>query len=249
MFPPADWAVARWPAPAPVRTLITTRSGGVSNAPYDSMNLGLRVGDDENAVRQNRARLRACLPQEPRWLKQVHGARVVAASEALQEPEADGCVARAAGEVCVVLAADCLPVLLCDLEGQAVAAAHAGWRGLSAGVLEAAVAAMRVPAASILAYLGPAIGPQAFEVGADVLDAFSRDDPAHTCFTPTAPSASGEAKWLADLPGLARRRLARAGVSAVFSDPSCTYSEPARYYSHRRDRVSGRQGALIWLEP
>jgi YfiH family protein len=152
--------------------------------------------------------------------------------------------------VCVVLVADCLPVLFCDRSASVVAAAHAGWRGLSAGVLEATVSAMQVPPSELLAYLGPAIGPHAFEVGADVLEAFARVDPgARACFTHKAPGPDGAPKWLCDLPGLARRRLTALGIDNISGGGLCTVADPARFFSHRRDRRTGRQAALIWLEP
>jgi YfiH family protein len=256
MLPHADWIVPDWPAPARVRALVTTRNGGMSRAPFDSMNLGTRVGDDARHVAANRARLRALLPAEPHWLRQVHGARVIEAGHSAAEEEADACVARAPGEVCVVLAADCLPVLFCDRAGSVVAAAHAGWRGLSHGVLERTVAASGCPGENLLAWLGPAIGPNAFEVGRDVLDAFTAGDAgARACFRSTPPGVrddmtgrDAEPKWFADLYALARRRLAAAGVRAVFGGGLCTSSDPRRFFSHRRDRRTGRQAALVWLE-
>jgi hypothetical protein len=248
---PADWMTADWPAPARVRTLLTTRTGGVSAPPFDSMNLGMHVGDEPGSVADNRRSVRALLPAEPCWLRQVHGTRAVEAVQAAAAvEEADACIARAPGQVCVVLIADCLPVLLCDRAGTVVAAAHAGWRGLSAGVVERTVARMPVASGQLLAHLGPAIGPTAFEVGADVLDAFCASDPgAVACFVPTAPGPAGEPKWLCDLPGLARRRLQALGVDQVSGGDLCTYRDPARFFSHRRDRRTGRQAALVWLEP
>ena len=249
MHPHADWIVPDWPAPTRVRALITSRNGGVSRAPFDSMNLGTRVGDDARHVQENRARLRALLPAEPHWLRQVHGARVTEARQAAAEEEADACVARTPGEVCVVLVADCLPVLLCDRAGSVVAAAHAGWRGLSHGVLESTVAAMDPAGTDLLAWLGPAIGPDAFEVGRDVLDAFTAVDAgAAACFRSRPPRPDGAPKWFADLYALARRRLAAAGVHAVFGGGLCTSSDARRFFSHRRDRRTGRQAALVWLE-
>jgi YfiH family protein len=249
MRPRADWIVPDWPAPPAVHSLVTTRSGGVSLAPFDNMNLGTRVGDDPAAVRANRERLRDALPGQPYWLNQVHGTRVVEAGQAGPDPEADACIARRVGDICVVMIADCLPVLLCDRAGTTVAAAHAGWRGLSAGVVERTVAAMGCEPSRLLAYLGPAIGPQAFEVQADVLDAFTRQNPhAAACFRARPVPPRTPAKWLADLYGLARQRLAGAGVAAVYGGGACTYSDPARFFSHRRDQRTGRQGALIWLE-
>lgn len=229
----------------PVRSFITTRTGGESVGPYASMNLGLRVNDDAQTVMRNRARLITHLPREPRWLTQVHGARVVEATSTLQDDEADACFTREHGVACAVMIADCMPVLLCDERAECVAVAHAGWRGLSAGVLENTVNAMHTSPATVLAYLGPAIGPRAFEVGDDVHYAFTADD-AHAA---AAFSALAPGKWLCDLFLLARQRLQRAGVTRIFGGQDCTYSDPARFFSHRRDRVSGRMGAFIWIEP
>jgi hypothetical protein len=234
-----------WPVPASVHTLATTRAGGVSPPPYEGLNLADHVGDDVAAVARNRALLRAMLPAEPKWLKQVHGAIVARADEMDTPVEADASVAFDPGVVCAVLTADCLPVLFCDRAGTRVAAAHAGWRGLAAGVLEASVAAMQCSPAEILAWLGPAIGPQAFEVGEEVREAFVRDLPAASAaFVPGQPG-----KWLADIYALARLRLARAGVNAVYGGGLCTYTDAARFYSFRRDKTTGRMASLIWLEP
>lgn len=245
MKAPHDWIVPAWPAPPRVRTLITTRAGGVSSGAHASFNLGLNAGDDAAAAQANRALLRAHLPQEPKWLRQVHGARAVRADGLVEIPDADASVARNAGTVCAVMIADCLPVLLCDTRASVVGIAHAGWRGLSSGVVENTVAAMGVAPAEIIAYLGPAIGPAAFEVGADVRDAFVGTDPgAGAAFTPHR-----EGKWLADLFQLARRRLAKSGVRQVFGGGVCTYRDAARFFSYRRDQTTGRMAALIWLEP
>jgi hypothetical protein len=212
------------------------------------MNLGTQVGDDPAAVATNRRSLRGFLPAEPFWLRQVHGTRVVEA-QGLEEVQADASFSRVPGVVCAVMVADCLPVLLCDRAGSVVAAAHAGWRGLSAGVLENTVATLLCPPDQLIAYLGPAIGPEAFEVGQDVLDAFlAADARASAAFRPKAPGPHGEPKWLADLYALARQRLARAGVAAVYGGGLCTYQDSARFFSHRRDPGSGRQAALIWLD-
>lgn len=239
-----DWIVPDWPAPPNVRALVTTRLGGASRGAYASLNLGLRCGDDEAAVRENRARLERALPQAPKWLAQVHGATVVEADRLDHAPAADAAVARAPGTVCAVMIADCLPVLLCDASGTTVAVAHAGWRGLAAGVVENTVAAMNVRASELVAYLGPGIGPRAFEVGAEVREAFvARDAAAAGDFTP-----AGAGKWLADLFGLARRALARAGVDRVHGGGLCTYTDTARFFSYRRDRTTGRMAALIWRE-
>lgn len=238
----ADWIIPDWPAPPQVKSLITTRNGGESRGPFSSFNLGFGVGDDPEAVRNNRARLRRELPQEPRWLKQQHGAQVVEADTLAHPPEADASIARRAGIVCAVLVADCLPLLLTDRAGTVVAAVHAGWRGLACGVIENTVQAMKVPASEILAYLGPAIGPKAFEVGTEVRDAFlARDAEAAAAFVPGA-----HAKWLADIYLLARQALARCGVTSIYGGGFCTVSDGRRFFSYRRDRTTGRMAALIW---
>lgn len=242
---PTDWIVPDWPAAATVRALITTRAGGSSRGPYKSLNLGMRVNDSADAVAANRAILRSQLPAEPAWLSQVHGTRVVEADAVTTPVEADASFTRSPGTVCTVLVADCLPVLLADRHGSVVAAAHAGWRGLAAGVIESAIATMTCPPDQLIAYLGPAIGADAFEVGEDVYQAFlSQDALARQAFRPHAPG-----KWLADLFLLARQRLAASGVSAVYGGGMCTFSDPRRFFSHRRDRVTGRMAALIWLAP
>jgi YfiH family protein len=240
-----DWIVPDWPAPPQVRAILTTRKGGVSSMPYSSCNLGYRTGDRTESVDCNRALLGAHLPAQPTWLKQVHGVTVVDAATAASLPEADGSFARRANVVCAVLTADCMPVLLCDARGRAVGIAHAGWRGLAAGVVEEVVKAMGTPVGDMLAYLGPAIGPAAFEVGDEVRDAFLR------CL-PQAREAfrnHGESKWFADLYLLARQRLSRLGVARVYGGGYCTYSDPQRFFSHRRDKVTGRMASLIWLDP
>ncbi|TLS19743.1 MAG: peptidoglycan editing factor PgeF [Betaproteobacteria bacterium] len=238
--------VPDWPAPSRVRSLQTTRSGGVSPAPYASLNLGDHVGDAPAHVAANRARLRAGLPGEPLWLQQVHGTRVADADSATTGREADGVVARRPGSVCAIMTADCLPVLLCDQDGTVVGAAHAGWRGLAAGVLENTVAAMGVAPERLLAWLGPAIGPQAFEVGPEVRDAFEKADPrASQAFVPGASAG----KYLADIYALARLRLQAAGVREIHGGGLCTVGDAASYFSYRRDRVCGRMASLIWLEP
>jgi YfiH family protein len=232
-----------WPAPERVKSLMTTRAGGVSNPPWASLNLGDHVGDDPAHVAANRARLREQLPAEPGWLRQVHSARVVELGREANF-EADASFTRQTGQVCAVLTADCLPVLFCDRAGSVVAAAHAGWRGLAGGVLEATVAAMQVPPGGLLAWMGAAIGPQAFEVGDDVCDAFvDRHPEAAAAFVPHAPG-----KWLADIYQLARIRLHHAGVQAIYGGGRCTFSEADSFYSYRRDGVTGRMASLIWLE-
>ena len=240
-----DWIIPDWPAPGNVKALITTRGGGVSIGPYASMNPADHVGDDPEAVRRNRALLRAVLPNDPHWLKQMHGVQVLrVTSDARGVPEADAALTTLENQVCAVLTADCLPVLLCADDGSVVGVAHAGWRGLAAGVLERTVAAMGVPGARVLAYLGPAIGPDAFEVGAEVKTVFTAFDPAAAAaFRPGAPG-----KYYADLYTLARQRLARLGVMRCHGGGFCTYRDPQRFYSYRRDGASGRMAALIWIE-
>jgi len=234
-----------WPAPPGVFSRMTTREGGISRPPWASLNLGDHVGDDPRHVAENRARLRRQLPAEPFWLQQVHSANVVEAGSGMIE--ADAAFSRRSGCVCSVLTADCLPVLFCDRAGSVVAAAHAGWRGLARGVLEATVTAMQVPPAEILAWMGAAIGPQAFEVGDDVRQAFvSRHAEAAIAFRPASAAASG--KWLADMYQLARIRLQHAGVSSIYGGGRCTFSEADHFYSYRRDGVTGRMASLIWLD-
>lgn len=243
-----------WPAPANVRALQTTRAGGVSVGAYATLNLGDHVGDDPVVVARNRALLRSTLPAEPVWLKQVHGNIVADADHAVGVPEADAVLARQPGKVCAVMTADCLPLLVCDEAGTVVAAAHAGWRGLAGGVVEATVTAMNVAPERLLVWLGPAIGPQAFEVGEEVRQAFMAHDPAAakafalSSALSTQGSGLGTRKWLADIFLLARQRLALLGVQRVYGGGLCTYTDAERFYSYRRDRVTGRMASLIWLD-
>lgn len=236
--------IPRWPAPAGVRAAFSLRSGGVSAGRYASLNLGSHVGDAPEAVAENRRRLARALalPAEPAWIEQVHGTRV----RDLAGPDAgaaDALIARTRARVAVIQVADCLPVLLAASDGTAVAAAHAGWRGLAAGVLEATVAALAVPAPGLLAWLGPAIGPAHFEVGEEVRAAFLDREPADAgAFTPNA-----RGRWQCDLVQLARARLRRLGVGAVYGGSWCTYADPGRFFSHRREAPCGRMAALIWL--
>jgi YfiH family protein len=232
-----------WPAPAGVRAWVTERGGGVSIGPYASLNLAGHVGDDPPAVAENRRRLRvlAALPSEPVWLEQVHGVRVLNLDSDALAP-ADGAVTTRPGVVCAVMTADCLPVLLADRAGGRVGAAHAGWRGLLNGVLPAAVQALG-GGRGLVAWLGPAIGAAAYEVGADVRDAYlARDAGAAAYF---APNARG--RWQADLYGLARRSLSAAGVAAISGGGFCTFNE-SRFFSHRRAAPCGRQATLIWID-
>jgi YfiH family protein len=251
-----DCIVPDWPAPPNVRALITTRAGGVSAGPYANMNPADHVADDPLAVAQNRALLRALLPNEPHWLKQVHGTavcRVPGPTPAgAVPPEADASITDVPAAVCVVLTADCLPVLLCDAAGTVVGAAHAGWRGLCAGVIEATVETMGVPGSQLVAYLGPAIGPKAFEVGDDVRAAFlAVDAAAEAAFAPYCAGmlnpAPGTQKWLADINLLARQRLAKMGVTRIFGGGDCTFTDSRRFFSYRRDGATGRMASLVWL--
>ena len=252
--PHSQWIVPDWPAPGKVRALITTRAGGVSAGPFGDgrgkggMNLGLKSGDAIACVQANRARLRAVLPAEPRWLQQVHGPAVADIDDDGALALADAAIARQPGRVCVVSIADCLPVLFADHDGRAVGVAHAGWRGLAAGVLQNTAVAMRRRLGDaereLFAYLGPAIGPAHFEVGAEVLDAMSERLPrAVEAFRPL-----GQGKHLCDLFALARQALAQVGISGVFGGADCTFADATRFYSYRRDKVTGRHAALIWID-
>jgi YfiH family protein len=215
----------------------------VSSGKFATLNLSARVGDDPQCVARNRAILRACLPAEPAWMKQVHGNVVVDAARATPDAEADGAVTRDPGAVCAVTTADCLPVLLSDRTGEGVGIAHAGWRGLAGGVVERVVQAMGVSPRDLIAYIGPGIGARRYEVGEDVHKAFVEPDPAAA--RSFAPRQNG--KYLVDLCGLARQRLAAAGVTEVYGGGFCTASE-GRFFSFRRDRTTGRMASLIWLE-
>jgi len=239
-----EFIVPDWPAPANMRALVTTRVGGVSAAPWDSLNLGDHVGDAPAAVSENRRRLRALLPAEPLWLKQVHGTRCVDAAHAAPSCEADAAFARRPDTVCAVLTADCLPLLLCDAAGSVVAAAHAGWRGLAAGMIEATVHSMGVPGEHLLAWLGPAIGPQSFEVGGEVRERFAAHDAA--ALAAFAPRPDG--KWLCDIYLLARQRLAALGIHRVAGADFCTLRDSQQFFSYRRDGVTGRMASMIWLK-
>lgn len=233
-----------WPAPNNVRALQTTRSGGISSAPYDSLNLGDHVGDAPLAVERNRILLNTLLPSEPVWLEQVHGTIVANADNANCRPQADACISRRRGAVCVVMTADCLPVLLCDTQGSVVGAAHAGWKGLAAGVIEATVRAMEAAPKNLMAWLGPAINQDAFEVGEEVRALFVDADPQSvTAFLPGQPG-----KWFADVYALARLRLNALGIARIYGGGDSTYRESERFFSYRRDGATGRMGTFIWLE-
>lgn len=237
-----DWIIPDWPAPTQVRACVTTRAGGASQAPFDAFNLGDHVGDDPAAVAANRQRLQETLGCRPAWLSQVHSAVTVEADPA-QLPSADASWTDAPGIACTVLTADCLPVLFCNLDGTRVAAAHAGWRGLAGGMLESAVAALQTPGEQLLAWLGPAIGPEAFEVGSEVREAFvAQHVQAAEAFRPSHNAG----RFMADLYQLARIRLAACEVSAVFGGGFCTFNDP-RFYSYRRAARTGRFASLIWI--
>lgn len=244
MLSEQDIIIPDWPAPPNVRALQTTRHGGISQSPYDSLNLGMHVGDIGVNVAANRQRLNQWVPTEPVWLNQVHGITVVDASVASCVPDADAAYADTRHTVCAVMTADCLPVLICDKAGTIVAAVHAGWRSLLDGVIETTVVAMARPGEELLAWLGPAIGPDAFEVGDEVRSAFM----AHDARAGQAFRSSSAGKWLGDIFMLGRQRLASVGVTAVYGGGLCTYQDADRFFSFRRDDVTGRMASLIWLE-
>lgn len=257
-----DRAALVWPEwpdlPPNVGALATSRDGGASCGPYGDgkggggLNLGMHCGDDPEAVRVNRERLQAWLPGRPAWIAQVHGADVVdACTVGLDQPvrTGDASIATAPGVVCAILTADCLPVLFADLEGKVVGAAHAGWRGLAGGVLGETVRAMReAGAGEITAWMGPAIGPDAFEVGEDVRDAFLAALPGEATLAAFRPKSDQPVKFWADMFTLARLMLERDGVTRVHGGGMCTFGAPERFYSYRRDHVTGRQGSLIWIK-
>ena len=244
-----DWITPDWPAPARVRAVCTTRHGGISTGPYTSMNPADHVGDNAAAVASNRARLQDALqlPAEPRWLQQVHGTHAINAADPVpagEVPVADASWCSEAGCVCVVLTADCLPVLLTDRAGKHVAAVHAGWRGLAAGVIEQTLACLQQPGEAMLAWLGPAIGPTVYQVGDEVRETFMQHDAHSAAAFRVAPQGG----WLADMYRLARQRLAAHGVTSVYGGQACSYSDAGRFYSYRRDGVTGRMASLIWID-
>ncbi|XLY89226.1 peptidoglycan editing factor PgeF [Ectopseudomonas mendocina] len=239
-----DWLTPDWPAPANVRACVATRSGGVSAVPFDTFNLGDHVEDDPAAVASNRAHLVDMLGCQPAWLRQVHGILVAEADPAVVI-EADGNWTATPGIACTAMTADCLPALFCDRAGTRVAAAHAGWRGLAGGVLESTVKVLNVAPQELLVWLGPAIGPSAFEVGAEVREAFVQQHAeAASAFVPSVNAG----KFMADIYHLARIRLAAIGVTSVSGGGLCTYNDP-RFYSYRRSARTGRFASLIWLQP
>ncbi|MFP3516852.1 peptidoglycan editing factor PgeF [Pseudomonas sp. SIMBA_077] len=239
----STFLIPDWPAPAGIRACVTTRAGGVSVAPFDSLNLGDHVGDDPVSVAQNRQRLTDMFDVQPAWLSQVHGI-VVAPANPDQIAEADASWTATPGIACTVMTADCLPALFCDRAGARVAAAHAGWRGLAAGVLEAAAKSLHVEPHDILVWLGPAIGPKTFEVGGEVREVFIKDLPdAAAAFAPSI----NEGRYMADIYALARLRLARCGITAVYGGGFCTVTDP-RFFSYRGSPRTGRFASLVWIE-
>ena len=233
-----------WSVPENVKAFTTTRNGGISSGQWSGLNLGGHCGDDPDHVKQNRQSLLTILPSEPHWLKQVHGTSVANRTKSRTiEVNADAITSHKAGQVCAVLTADCLPILFCNHAGTRVAAAHAGWRGLSAGILEATISAMNCHPSELIAWMGPAIGPGAFEVGRDVFEIFENLNVENSiAFTPH------DDRWLADLYELARLALARAGIEQVSGGQFCTYSSPEQFFSYRRDGITGRMATVIWLD-
>lgn len=239
----SHWLTPDWPAPANVRACVTTRAGGVSVEPFDSFNLGDHVGDEPAAVAENRRRLTVGLGCQPAWLSQVHGIEVVEADPSAVAT-ADASWSATPGVACTIMTADCLPALFCDRAGTRVGAAHAGWRGLAGGVLEATVDAMGIAPAELLVWLGPSIGPRAFEVGSEVREAFMLEHAeAARAFVPSANAG----KYMADIYELARIRLAAKGVTAAYGGDFCTFTDTGRFYSYRRSSRTGRLASLIWL--
>jgi len=244
---PPEWLTPNWDAPKNIKAIMTTRQGGFSQAPFDSMNLGDHVDDDLATVTKNRARLKQklCLPNEPLWLTQVHGVTIANADQQYNaNVEADAAVAHKVGSVCAVMTADCLPVLFCNSQGTAIAAVHAGWRGLQAGILEHTAKSLNCPTEEIMAWFGAAIGAAHFEVGSEVRDAFiSAQAKAHNAFVPS----TNKDKWFADIYLLARLRLEAIGVKNISGGEYCSYADERRFYSYRREAKTGRMVSLIWM--
>ncbi|AEF53749.1 peptidoglycan editing factor PgeF [Marinomonas posidonica] len=241
----ASYISPNWPAPPSVKGFVSTRLGGVSQSPFNTLNLGAHVGDEPQAVVTNRGRFaqQINMPESVVWLNQVHGTQVIALPTNEQIDAADAAYSNSIGQVCAVLTADCLPVFFCDSKGHQVAVAHAGWRGLCAGILESTLAKFDDPE-QVMAWLGPAIGPSAFEVGQEVYEAFClKETSAHVAFKPSA-----EGKWLADLYTLARQRLKAVGVEHVYGGDYCTYTDEERFFSYRRDGQTGRMASVVWIE-
>lgn len=231
-----------WPAPANVKAIQTTRVGGISAAPYDSLNFGDHVQDNPQHVARNRQSLNTLVPSEPVWLNQVHSTLAIDAANSLCVMRADASYSHEKNVVCTVMTADCLPVLVCNQQGTAVAAIHAGWRGLCDGIIESTIKAMEVDVAELMVWLGPAIGPEAFEVGDEVRAQFAEKDPKATL-----AFKQNKDKWLGDLYMIAKQRLNNLGVHAVYGKPLCTYSNAEKFFSYRRDGDTGRMATLIWI--
>jgi YfiH family protein len=250
--PNLNFIVPNWPAPSNVKALQTTRIGGVSHIPYASLNLGAHVNDDANAVAKNRQLLSSYLPSEPVWVNQVHGVEVIDAARSTCLQNADASFTTQANVVCVTMTADCLPVLLCDKAGTVVAAVHAGWRGLCDGAIEAAVNKLPVENSEILAWLGPAIGPDAFEVGDEVRQQFMQHDHRAEQAFKRHGSHKENQKWLCNMYLIAQQHLNKLGVTQIYggsvNESFCTYTDEARFFSFRRDNVTGRMASLIWLD-
>jgi polyphenol oxidase len=241
------WITPDWPAPTSVRALSTLRTGGVSRGNYASFNLATHVGDERNSVLRNRELLKdaASLPAEPIWLEQVHGNVVWQVSgPSSSTPIADASVTRTKKQICTILTADCLPVIFCDLEGTAVGAAHAGWRGLAGGVLNETLRAMGSPAARVIAWMGPAIEQSAFEVGDEVREQFVARTPHHA----NAFASNDRGRWQADIYALARRELESLGVAGVYGGGFNVYADAERFFSYRRDKQTGRMATMVWIE-
>lgn len=252
--PMIDCIVPDWPVPGHVKALFTTRTGGVSNNTkgiYESFNLGMHVNDKPDHVATNRALLCRYLPNSPKWLQQVHGADHIWVEQSVDHPCADAALTRQADTVCAIMVADCLPVYLCDTAGTVIGIAHAGWRGLASGVIEQSVTAMQTDPKQLMAWLGPAIGPQHFEVGDEVRTVFvDQDSQAATAFMPAKHPAQQQStqKWYADIFQLARLRLQQLGINRIYGGGICNYSDPERFFSYRRDGETGRMAALMWME-
>jgi YfiH family protein len=242
-----DFIYPNWPAPAHIKALTTTRHGGFSPAPFDSLNLGDHVGDKDLKVKQNRNILiqRAELPEPPRWLSQSHGCEVIDSSQWKTGEQADGIISNTINHVCPILTADCLPILLSNRQGDTVAAIHAGWRGLANGIVERAIASFSCNTQDILVWLGPAIGPEQFEVGQDVVNAFV----GHDVLAKQAFRQTDETHYLADIYLLARQHLNALGVSEIYGGQFCTVNDPERFFSYRRDKATGRMASVIWISP
>lgn len=242
----SPFIIPDWPAPDNIRAFSSTRDGGFSQAPFDNLNLGDHVGDDSHLVTKNRLKLSQLIqtPEEPRWLKQVHGIHVLDSGDWQLGSEADAIFSQHVNHVCTIMTADCLPILLCNQQGDTVAAIHAGWRSLAAGIIEKTLARFHCKAETVIAWLGPAIGPSQFEVGHDVYDTFCQHSPSAR----QAFKASDSSHYLADIYQLATQRLNSHGVNAIYGGDLCTVSDEQQFFSYRRDGKTGRMATLIWIQ-